>query len=160
MKKTILLLLLTGTVLSACKKDKNSKSRKDNLAEYIERTWYTIDEKTSYYNDMNAVAFEESREYEDSGDTNIKKYRLNDGELKYTENTKIRYGSYILSSSAGKNMITLILNGNTEAYEIVSIDDSLMTWKQEVSEAVYTENGQEKTAAKKVRTINLHCPCH
>jgi len=158
MKKIVLLLVIAGFGVSACKKDK-TKSRKDNLSEYIERTWFTIDEKSSYYDEANTITYEETAKYEDTGEL-LKKYRLNDGEIKFTENSKIRYGSYILSKSNGKNMITMILNGNTEAYEIVSIDDSLKTWRQEVKNVVYTENGQEKTAARKVKTVNLHCPCH
>ena len=155
MKKTILLLfVITAATLAACKKEKEKKSRKDDLGEYIQRTWYTIDEKSSYYNEANALIYEETDEPGVS-------YRLNDGEVKFKDVDKSNtFGSYILSNSDGKDIITVILDGKTEAYEIVSIDDSLMTWKQELHNVTYIENGQQKNAAKKIYTLNMHCPCH
>ncbi|HUH32994.1 MAG TPA: hypothetical protein VLZ28_03520 [Daejeonella sp.] len=153
MKKIILLLLIASVGVAACKKEKKSSTRADKpIEEAILGVWLTTSEIHDYYNANNEKVF--SRTVEPG--------------WKYTINEQVRLANpqgesqfrvpYTITNNNGTNWISFTARGSTEMYEITSLEQETMSWKQEKTNVTYNDNG-EKTAAREVITYTFHCPC-
>lgn len=153
MKKLILLLFIAALGTTACKKEENASPRLDlPLKEGIIGVWITTAETHDYYNASNEKVF--TRTVEPGWNYKVKEdFKITDPQdkLKLTS-------AYTVSNSNGKNYFSFTANGTAETYEIASLTQKTMAWKQEKTNVVYNDNG-EKTAAKVVTTIDFTCPC-
>jgi hypothetical protein len=153
MKKIILLLLIASVGVAACKKEKKSSTRADKpIEEAILGVWLTTSETHDYYNANNEKIFT----------------RTVEPGWKYTINELVRLSNpqgdsqfrvpYTITNTDGKKWFSFTNKGVTETYEITSIEQETMTWKQEKTDVTYEDNGV-KTAAKVISTLSFHCPC-
>ena len=146
-------MVIAAMGTTACKKEENASPRLDMpLEEGIKGVWITTTETHDYYNASNEKVF--TRTGEPGWNYKIKDdFRITDPQdkLKLTS-------AYSVSNSNGKNYFTFASNGSAETYEIASLTQKTMTWKQEKANVIYNDNG-EKTAAKVVSTIDFTCPC-
>lgn len=153
MKKLILLVLVAAIAVAACKKEKKSTARVDKpIGEAIIGLWITTSESHDYFNTAGDKIFTKTVEpgWE---------YSINDlFKITNPQGQRLVRTPFTVSNTNGKNYFSYEANGITETFEINSIQQETMTWKQEKVNVTYEDNGQ-KTAAKEVTTINFHCPC-
>ncbi len=152
MKTIILLTVLVASAFLGCKKGDKVKKAEKPLSVDIQRVWETTLDKKEYYDESNNKVFEQVL-------APGVHYTMKEGTLKVKDlKGKTITGTYILSTSNGKTIITITLNGTSEAYELVSITNKTMTIRQEKSNQTYNNNG-EKIAPKQIYTLEFVCPC-
>ncbi|MDB5119180.1 MAG: hypothetical protein JWN56_398 [Sphingobacteriales bacterium] len=149
--KNLILALILIVPLAACKKDKKSSVKAPETI--IRATWFTTSEKHVYYNGSNTVLFQESKPIGD------KYVLLNDDIIKKSSPSGVQEfrSPFTLSKTDNKLLITFDNNDGSQTYEVVSANEQTMTWVQVTTNQPY-DNGT-KTAAKKIVTIDFHCPC-
>lgn len=166
MKKAFIVSLIAISTIAACKKDKtkpnDSSYSRENMHEYIQRLWHTTSETRTYYSQTN------DQLYQENNNPGIV-YNILDTTLRRTDlQGKTVWGKYMLSKSNNTDVITITprdsspntaLDSLVGTFEITSIDDSTMIWQEEKANQSYTQDGQQKTAAKEVHIIKFHCPC-
>lgn len=135
----------------ACKKDNHVKV--NETEKNVQGTWLTTNEQHIYYDSNDAELYRESKaigfKYQLSVEKNIRKFS--------PEGVQIFKAPYELSKSAGKLYISFNDNLGPQIFEVVSAEEQTMRWVQKSSNQPY--DGGTKTAAKKVITIDFHCPC-
>ena len=153
MKKIILLLLIASVGVAACKKEKKSTTRVNKpIGEAILGVWITTSETHEYFNANNEKVF--TRTVEPGWNYSIHEvFKIENPQAQRQLRTE-----YTITSSNGKNYFSFTNNGLTETYEITSLEQETMSWRQEKTNVTYENNGSQ-TAAKVVSTINFHCPC-
>lgn len=153
MKKFILLLLIASVGASACKKEKKSTARVDKpIGEAIIGVWITTSETHEYFNANNEKVL--TRTVEPGWN-----YSINDMfKIENPQGQRQLRTEFTVTNTNGKNYFSFSNNGVSETYEITSLEQETMSWRQEKTNVSYEDNGP-KTAAKVVTTINFHCPC-
>ena len=153
MKKIILLLLIASVGVAACKKEKKSNPRADKpIAEAILGVWLTTSETHDYYDAAGVKVF--TRTVAPGWNYTInEQFRVTD-----PQGQRLFQLPYTLSAANGKNYLNVTFQGQAESYEITSLEQETMSWRQEKANVTYENNGPQ-TAAKVVTTINFHCPC-
>lgn len=152
--KTIVLFMLLATLgVIACKKEKNNSSRLDKpIGEAIRGVWFTTSETHEYFNSNNQKVF--TRTVEPGWEYSISELF----KITNPQGQRLLRTEYAISNTNGKNYISFSNNGMTETYEITSLEQETMSWKQEKTNVTYNDNG-EKTAAKEISILNFQCPC-
>ncbi|NEU09120.1 hypothetical protein GZH53_12410 [Flavihumibacter sp. R14] len=153
MKKLILLVLVAAIAGAACKKEKKSNARADKpIAEAIRGTWYTTAETHEYYNANNEKVF--TRTVEPGW-----KFTLDDN-IRIWSPQGVRHllTQYTISNLNGKNYLNYTQKSVEKNFEILSLEEEIMSWRLETANVQYEDNGP-KTAAKEVTVMDFHCPC-
>ncbi len=157
MKRIILLSLIALVSITACKKKKKETIKKTVSQIVIDRgTWLTVNETIQYYDVNNNVL---STETVQSGPTYH--FSRTSDTVRLTENGKNTLKRYHFSHTNNKEYVSITnSDGNDlKLFEVLSADPKIMQWQKIENNITFTLNGQQQTAAKKVTTINFHCPC-
>jgi hypothetical protein len=154
MKKIIILAMAVFTVISACKKEKKEQTKVFDDA-LISTTWLTVSEKHEYYDGSNVKIFEETM-------SPGVKYVFIDSTRKvnvtFLDGLRI-IKDYSISHTNGKNLLTITSNTATDTYEVTAYTNKTMSWTEEKLDQTYQDGDGEKVAAKKVISMDFHCPC-
>lgn len=149
MKNSLTLMIIALISFIGCKKEKEQNPVDQTL---ISTVWLTTSEKSVYYNESILPLHEENKPIGT-------RYVFRDGS-KTVNITKpdgtVSQASYAVYTEKGKNYITITAGETSELFEISAFTDKTMTWKQEKTNQLY---GQGQTAAKRLTTIEFHCPC-
>lgn len=152
MKEYLWLSFLLILFSSACKKDEKTPKPFDEAL--ISTTWLTTGEKYEYFDASGTKVFEQTQ-------TPGVKYVFRDSTKTVTitdlAGNRVKK-TYALSNINGKIYLTLNSNAAIDTFEITEYTDKTMSWHQEKSNQQYEDNGT-KVAAKKVVSMNFHCPC-
>jgi hypothetical protein len=155
MKRIILLSLIALVSFTACKKKKKEVKVKPITQIITDRgTWLTVNEIHQYYDVNNTLIFSETIQ---SGPTY--KFSKTSNELKVVYPNKTENKIYQFSITDNKQFVSLTYNTEVSTWQVLSATSTDMQWQRIENNVSFASNGQQQTAAKKVTTINFHCPC-
>ena len=172
MQKLIIMTLLAAAIFPACKKDKgpvtptapkpantvNEPGPVSKVNELIKGTWVVTQQRYEYFNDANALLFEEivpttpNDRYEYKIDDRITSTNVT------TTSVEELNTDYVITQKLGKDHVSFkVKYDENRDFEIVALTDQTMEWKRVIAEPMidYIENGMEKEAAKKVITLTF-----
>ena len=117
-------------------------------SEQIKGTWITVSQDKEYYDEFGQLVYEET---DDIGTTFVF-----DGSKVTSANGAGggMSGTYMISEAAGRTYIFLTQDNVTQQLEITVLNESAMTWKSEMENVPYFDNGL-KSAARSVSTIGF-----
>lgn len=152
MKKFILLLLITTVCAVSCKKEKKNSRASKPVEEGILGDWFTTSETHEFYNAKNEKVFT-------STVAPNWKYTISQNlSIHNPEGQRLYKIPYTLNKSNNKTYLNFTSNNVAEVYEITSLEETTMGWRQEKLNVSYNDNGV-KMAAKQVITMAFKCPC-
>jgi hypothetical protein len=149
MKSLLILPFLILFFLTGCQDKEDVKP--DPAFELLKGEWVRKLAENVYYNSSGLV---ENR----TNELGIINYTITEGKITTTQKYAADYVfnfTYTTSKSNGKRLLTVTYGPSSETYELVSITEQNMVWRQEKTDFVYYIGTDWRKAAKYTKTITF-----